>query len=677
MPGTCRSSSASPSSRSLAYVGTSLLIDLASPAIDPRLRAGVHDDPRPHGAAPLDVVVADGPWQRFSACGPRGSGSALAAAARGDSRWSGRWCCPTRLPDYTRQLAAPAPEHWLGTDQSGRDLLSRTVAGARTSLGAALLVMGIAGVVGLLVRDPRGRDRRSCRRRRDPGDRRPARAALTRDDPGRRRDARSGVLEPRAGDVRDELGRHRPARAQHRARRRAPTGRGRRPNGRHPAGAVPRSRPRRPAVACTSSSLPPSVSPTSVARPRRSVVPRTRGAATDRRVGQHARHQPRHLRLRAVAAARARLRLVLSVAAASLIGDALRDVADPGTPHDRPLVVEELTVTYPNGPRALDGVDPCGSRPGNAVGRRRPVGQRQDDSGARGARSAAGRRPPHGRSSGRRAGRARARERRCGDPGGWSSATCRRTHSRPSIRCGPSATTSGEAWTAHGRTPPDGAVHHRAVRRRDRRRRAAGRAAPAPLVRRHAAARHAGRRYRHSPALASPTSRPAPWTRSSPTTSSPDRAPTCGAVLVISHDLALVARHTDPVHVLDAGPSGGGRAGIALLRTTSAEERTRRAGGRLGAGSAEVSPARRAGRLGRRGRRGVAHHRYRHGHDPQSPTCRSRSAPARSSASWGSRAPGSRRSPGSLGGMERPDAGPVRLAGTTRWNGHRLGGPDS
>ncbi|GEL17552.1 ABC transporter permease [Pseudonocardia asaccharolytica] len=55
------------------------------------------------------------------------------------------------LPDYTNQLAAPSWAHWLGTDQAGRDLLARTLAGARTSLGAALLVMAIAGVVGLLV----------------------------------------------------------------------------------------------------------------------------------------------------------------------------------------------------------------------------------------------------------------------------------------------------------------------------------------------------------------------------------------------------------------------------------------------------------------------------------------------------------------------------------------------
>ena len=54
-------------------------------------------------------------------------------------------------PDYTDQLSPPSAAHLLGTDQQGRDLLARTLAGARTSLGAALLVMGIAGLFGLLV----------------------------------------------------------------------------------------------------------------------------------------------------------------------------------------------------------------------------------------------------------------------------------------------------------------------------------------------------------------------------------------------------------------------------------------------------------------------------------------------------------------------------------------------
>ncbi|GAA0634703.1 ABC transporter permease [Sporichthya brevicatena] len=54
-------------------------------------------------------------------------------------------------PDYRNQLAGPSWEHWLGTDRAGRDLLARTVAGAQTSLGAALLVTVIATAIGLVV----------------------------------------------------------------------------------------------------------------------------------------------------------------------------------------------------------------------------------------------------------------------------------------------------------------------------------------------------------------------------------------------------------------------------------------------------------------------------------------------------------------------------------------------
>ncbi len=53
------------------------------------------------------------------------------------------------LPDA---LQPPSPEHWLGTDQSGRDLYSRVVHGARQSLliglGATGLAMAIALVLG-------------------------------------------------------------------------------------------------------------------------------------------------------------------------------------------------------------------------------------------------------------------------------------------------------------------------------------------------------------------------------------------------------------------------------------------------------------------------------------------------------------------------------------------------
>lgn len=55
------------------------------------------------------------------------------------------------LVDYTNQLAAPSLNHLFGTDGAGRDLLARSVYGARTSLGAAALVTIIISVVGLLV----------------------------------------------------------------------------------------------------------------------------------------------------------------------------------------------------------------------------------------------------------------------------------------------------------------------------------------------------------------------------------------------------------------------------------------------------------------------------------------------------------------------------------------------
>ncbi|GAA2556096.1 ABC transporter permease [Pseudonocardia hydrocarbonoxydans] len=55
------------------------------------------------------------------------------------------------LPDYADQLAPPGPVHWLGTDQAGRDLLARSIAAARTSVGAALLVMTLCAVVGVVV----------------------------------------------------------------------------------------------------------------------------------------------------------------------------------------------------------------------------------------------------------------------------------------------------------------------------------------------------------------------------------------------------------------------------------------------------------------------------------------------------------------------------------------------
>jgi peptide/nickel transport system permease protein len=53
--------------------------------------------------------------------------------------------------DLLNQLAGPSAAHLLGTDESGRDVLSRLIVGARTSLAVGLLAMLVAIVVGSAV----------------------------------------------------------------------------------------------------------------------------------------------------------------------------------------------------------------------------------------------------------------------------------------------------------------------------------------------------------------------------------------------------------------------------------------------------------------------------------------------------------------------------------------------
>ncbi|PZO67707.1 MAG: peptide ABC transporter permease [Paracoccus denitrificans] len=58
------------------------------------------------------------------------------------------------------KLQSPSPQHWFGTDQLGRDILSMVMIGGRTSLAVALVAVGIgmaAGIpLGLLAAANRG-----------------------------------------------------------------------------------------------------------------------------------------------------------------------------------------------------------------------------------------------------------------------------------------------------------------------------------------------------------------------------------------------------------------------------------------------------------------------------------------------------------------------------------------
>jgi peptide/nickel transport system permease protein len=58
---------------------------------------------------------------------------------------------PTAIGDFTTQLQGPSRAHPFGTDQVGRDVFSRVLAGARASFGIAVAVVAIAVIVGTAI----------------------------------------------------------------------------------------------------------------------------------------------------------------------------------------------------------------------------------------------------------------------------------------------------------------------------------------------------------------------------------------------------------------------------------------------------------------------------------------------------------------------------------------------
>jgi len=58
---------------------------------------------------------------------------------------------PPNEQDYSQVLVPPGVGHWLGTDDVGRDIFSRLIFGAPSSLFGSLFAVGIAIVIGLPV----------------------------------------------------------------------------------------------------------------------------------------------------------------------------------------------------------------------------------------------------------------------------------------------------------------------------------------------------------------------------------------------------------------------------------------------------------------------------------------------------------------------------------------------
>jgi peptide/nickel transport system permease protein len=53
--------------------------------------------------------------------------------------------------DLTNVLASPSMNHWFGTDQLGRDVLSRMIWGARISLKVGFVATGVAIIIGTIL----------------------------------------------------------------------------------------------------------------------------------------------------------------------------------------------------------------------------------------------------------------------------------------------------------------------------------------------------------------------------------------------------------------------------------------------------------------------------------------------------------------------------------------------
>ena len=55
---------------------------------------------------------------------------------------------PRDASDFTHELSGPTGAHWLGTDELGRDILTRMLYGGQSTLLAAALATAVAVVIG-------------------------------------------------------------------------------------------------------------------------------------------------------------------------------------------------------------------------------------------------------------------------------------------------------------------------------------------------------------------------------------------------------------------------------------------------------------------------------------------------------------------------------------------------
>lgn len=235
------------------------------------------------------------------------------------------------------------------------------------------------------------------------------------------------------------------------------------------------------------------------------------------------------------------------------------------------LVVERLTVTYPDGRRALDGL----SLEIGAGGRQAVVG-RSGSGKTTLVRAILGLLPPGTRAEGSiRVDGQEVLGRTDSGLRGLRGRVIGYVPQDPFAACDPLRTVGhhvGEAWRAHGERPPDGAVASALTE--------VGIAAAQERCRQHPH-QWSGGMLQRATLLAATAHNPLLTLADEPTSALDTELADdvldlvrrrCGALLLISHDLALVARHTDAVVVLAAGRVVEEGPPETLLRTPAAPE---------------------------------------------------------------------------------------------------------
>src|SRR5262245_27997594 len=119
------------------------------------IQSQARSEPAPRDAGEASRRAHDAPAPAFARRAPRiwrGLRSNVAACIGGlfllavaSVAILAPWIAPyaPEKQDLMRRLEPPSSEHWLGTDEAGRDVFSRLVHGARVSLFVALV--GTAG----------------------------------------------------------------------------------------------------------------------------------------------------------------------------------------------------------------------------------------------------------------------------------------------------------------------------------------------------------------------------------------------------------------------------------------------------------------------------------------------------------------------------------------------------